>query len=70
MLSKTRLAPKKDICFPRLGLLAAVIDTRCLAFVERELKLEIAEKHVWSDSKCVLVWIDSDKTLPTFVKTQ
>ena len=46
IFSKTRLAPNKPITIPRLELLAALIGTRCLKFVQKELKVNISEKHV------------------------
>ena len=46
IFSKTRLAPNKQITIPRLELLAALIGTRCLKFVQKELMVNISEKHV------------------------
>ena len=48
------LVPNKKITIPRLELLAALIGTRCMKFVENELKVEICQKHIWLDSQCVL----------------
>ena len=70
VFSKTRLAPNKDIGIPRLELLAAVIGTRCIRFVQKELKLDICSKHIWLDSQCVLCWIDSQKSLSKFVENR
>ena len=70
LFSKTRLAPNKDISIPRLELLAAVIGTRCIRFVQKELKLDICSKHIWLDSQCVLCWIDSQKSLSKFVENR
>ena len=61
--SKTRFALNKDFSIPRLELLAAVIGTRCLRFVQKELKLDICSKHIWLDSQCVLCWIVSQISL-------
>lgn len=63
IFSKTRLVPNKQITIPRLELLAAIIGTRCMKFVQEELKVEITEKHIWVDSQCVLNWINSKRTL-------
>ena len=68
--SKTRLVPNKQITIPRLELLADLIGARCLIFVEKELKLEISQKHMWIDSQCVLNWINSQKPLRIFVKNR
>ena len=70
IFSKTRLVPNKQITIPRLELLAATIGTRCLKFVQKELKLEISEKHIWIDSLCVLNWINSKRALWTFVENR
>lgn len=67
IFSKTRLAPNKQITIPRLELLAALIGTRCLKFVQKELQVNIKEKHVWVDSQCVLNWLNTKKPLGTFV---
>ena len=71
IFSKARLAPNKDISIPLLELLAALIGVRCIRFVERELKLEIEQKHnMWLDSQCVLNWIGSKRTLTTFIENR
>ena len=67
LLSKTRLAPNKQLRLPRLEMLAALIGMRCLNFVQKELNLDIVSKHIWLDSQCVLCWIESKKSLNTFV---
>ena len=68
IFSKTRLVPNKKITIPRLELLAALIGTRCMKFVENELKVAICQKHIWLDSQCVLNWIQSERPLGTFVE--
>ena len=70
IFSKTRLVPNKQITIPRLELLAATICIRCLKFVEKELKLEISQKHIWLDSQCVINWINSKKQLGLFVENR
>ena len=70
IFSKTRLVPNKKITIPRLELLAALIGTRCMKFVENELKVEICQKHIWLDSQCVLNWIQSERPLGTFVENR
>jgi hypothetical protein len=68
--TKTRLAPVKKMSIPRLELLAVVIGVRCLQFVKNQLRVPIANMYLWSDSKCVLSWIDSKKNLSVFVKNR
>ena len=70
IFSKTRLAPNKQITIPRLELLAALIGTRCLRFVQKELRVTVSAKHVWIDSQCVLSWLNSTKSLGTFVENR
>ena len=70
IFSKARLAPNKDISIPRLELLAALICVRCIRSVERELKLEIGQIHMWLDSQCVLNWIGSKWTFTTFIENR
>lgn len=67
IFSKTRLAPNKHISIPRLELLAALIGTRCMTYIEKELKLPVIQKTVWLNSQCVLDWIESKKSLATSV---
>ena len=70
IFSNARLVPNKKITVPRLELLAALIGTRCVKFIEKELKVEICQKHIWSDSQCVLKWGNSQKALGTFVENR
>ena len=66
IFSKTWLAPNKQKTIPRLELLAALKGTRCLTFVQKELKVNVSEKNVWIDSQCVLNWFHSQRPLGTF----
>ena len=70
IFSKTRLVPNKQITIPRLELLAATIGVRCIKFVQKELKIELSQKHIWVDSQCVINWINSKRTLGTFVENR
>ena len=70
VFSKARLAPNKELSIPRLELLAALIGVKCMKFVENELKLEIEQKHMWINSKCVLKWIGSNRTFTIFVENR
>ena len=70
IFSKTRLVPNKAITIPRLELLSALIGTRCMKFIETELKIKISQKHIWLDSQCVLKWINSQRALGTFVENR
>ena len=70
IFSKTRLVPNKQITIPRLELLAATKGVRCIKFVQKELKIELSQKHIWVDSQCVINWINSKKALGTFVENR
>uniref|UniRef100_A0A914V113 Integrase catalytic domain-containing protein n=1 Tax=Plectus sambesii TaxID=2011161 RepID=A0A914V113_9BILA len=70
LFSKNRLAPKKEISLPRLELLAALIGVRAMKFVAEQIKLPMEKKVIWSDSQCVLHWIQSAKPLLTFVRNR
>ena len=70
VFSKVRLAPTKNVSIPRLELLAALIGSRSIQFVAKHLRLELAQKHLWIDSKCVLDWICNGKNLPRFVENR
>ena len=41
-----------------------------MKFIEKELSVEIYQKHIWFDSQCVLNWINSQKALGTFVENR
>ena len=58
-----------DMSIPRLQLLAALISARLLSSVKEALQPVICINGVycWTDSKCVLYWIKSDKEYKQFV---
>ena len=70
IFSKTRLVSDKQITIPRLELLAATIGVRCKKVVQKELQLELTQKHIWIDSQCVINWINSKRALGTFVENR
>ncbi|XP_060556893.1 uncharacterized protein LOC132717440 [Ruditapes philippinarum] len=70
IFAKTRLAPIKKLTIPRLELLAVLIGLRCLKFVKEQLRVPIEKQYLWTESKCVLQWVTSDKKLPLFVKNR
>ena len=70
VFSKARLAPVKTMTIPRLELMAVLIGTRSLQFVREQLKLHFETLVILTDSQCVLSWIKSDKSLPTFVRNR
>jgi hypothetical protein len=70
IFAKTRLAPIKKLTIPWLELQAVLIGLRCLKFVREQLRVPIEKQYLWTDSKCVLQWVTSDKKLPLFVKNR
>ena len=70
VFSKARLAPIKELTIPRLELMAVLIGVRSLQFVREQMRLPFETLVILTDSQCVLHWIKSEKTLPTFVKNR
>lgn len=66
IFSKTKLAPL-NMTIPRLELMGILIGVRALKFVSSELHLQIKGMTVFTDSMCVLHWIQSKKSLSVFV---
>ena len=68
VMSKTRVAPLKELTLPRLELMAAVIAARLV----RHLLWEVAvfKVELWSDSQITLHWLQTTKRLQRFVKNR
>ena len=60
IMSKSRVAPMKQLTVPRLELQAAVLSTRTDAFLRKELELFLIDSHFWSDSEIVLKYIKNE----------
>lgn len=58
--AKSRVAPLKYVSIPRLELMGAVIGARLAETVKTSLKIPIRKITFWTDSTCVLAWIQSD----------
>ncbi|XP_070546927.1 uncharacterized protein [Ptychodera flava] len=70
VMAKTRVAPIKELSLPCLELMAALVGSRLLRFVQDALqdKVNITDRTLWSDNQCVIHWITRrDKKLPVFV---
>lgn len=70
VFAKSRLTPLTKMTIPRLELLAVIIGLRCLKFVREQIKLPVYQSYLWTDSQCVLHWINSKKPLSVFVKNR
>ena len=70
VFSKMRLVPvssdkgktKKEITLPRLELLAVTIGVRAANFVSKELHIPLVKRTIWTDSTCVLFWLNTEAT--------
>lgn len=60
VIGKARVAPQKVVSIPRLELQAAVLACRLADVVEKDLGVSISQKYLWTDSKTVLKWINSE----------
>ena len=68
VMGKSRLAPIKPLTIPRMELSAAVVATKLDGICRRELSLSIDQSFFWTDSTCVLRYIENeDKRFQTFV---
>ena len=68
ILSKTRIAPIKTMSIPRLELVAALIGSRMIMFLQNALPFDISNICLWSDSTCVLHWILGSKSHEVFAE--
>ncbi|XP_062542436.1 uncharacterized protein LOC134210403 [Armigeres subalbatus] len=58
--SKAKVAPLKPLSIPRMELQAAVIGCRLAKSIAEYHTLPITQRFLWSDSRTVLSWINSD----------
>ncbi|XP_068757566.1 uncharacterized protein [Montipora capricornis] len=67
-MAKSRLAPIKPVTIPRMELSAAVLATRLDTMIRQEIDCNINQSYFWTDSTCVLRYIENDKRrFQTFV---
>ena len=68
LIGKSRLAPLKATTIPRLELSAAVVATRLDKVMQQELDMKIERSVFWTDSTCVLKYIQNEsRRFQTFV---
>ena len=67
-MGKSRLAPIKPVTIPRMELSAAIVATKLDKISRRELSFPIDQSFFWTDSTCVLRYIENqDKRFQTFM---
>ncbi len=49
-------------------LLAVVLGVQTIKFIEKELRLSISSRYMWTDSLCVFDWMKSSKPLKVWVE--
>ena len=69
ILSRSKLAPLHPS--PKLTipiLMAVALGAKLIKFLKEQLPIKLDRICLWSDSTCVLGWINSQKNLPAFVQ--
>lgn len=70
LMSKSRITPiedKEDLKIPRLELLALLIGSRLVKYINDHIELKLSKFYIWSDSQVVLAWMKTSRLLPPFV---
>ena len=68
LISKSRVAPFKQVTIPRMELTAATVAVRVDHRIKGELEIEVGDTYFWTDSMSVLWYIKSGTTrYKTFV---
>lgn len=60
VLTRSHIAPKKQLSMPRLELSAALIGAQLASVLQAELTLPIGQVILWSDSTTVLHWLKTE----------
>ncbi|XP_053698802.1 uncharacterized protein LOC128745752 [Sabethes cyaneus] len=61
VMSRSKVAPLKQLSIPRLELQAAVLGARLMRTVQKNHSFAIQQTYLWTDSQTVLSWIRSDQ---------
>ena len=71
VVARSRLAPlATPLTIPRLELLAALVGTRLMVFVQKALNLTSPTVFFWTDSMDVIYWISCQKPRKVFVENR
>ena len=57
--AKTKVAPIKQVCIPRLELCGAVLLSSLMVEVGEVMDIPKSDWHMWTDSEVVLAWLNS-----------
>ncbi|XP_061168132.1 uncharacterized protein LOC133177057 [Saccostrea echinata] len=68
IMAKNRVAPLKTLTIPKLELMGALLGARLLKFIKKNI--QFSEAVLWTDSQIVLSWLETTKTLGTFVRNR
>ncbi|XP_053686517.1 uncharacterized protein LOC128736059 [Sabethes cyaneus] len=61
VMARSKVAPLKQLSIPRLELQAAVLGSRLLNSIIDSHSVELNQRFIWTDSRTVLSWIQSDQ---------
>ena len=67
VISKTKVAPIKQLSIPKLELEAATLGAELAGFCESEMTAAIGSKHLWTDSTATLGWIQSKQRRKMYI---
>lgn len=73
VFAKNRLKPKNappTLTTPRMELLGILTGVRLAAFVQAQLQHPFSARHLWSDSRIALAWINSTSPQPQFIQNR
>ena len=59
--AKAHVSPLKPLTIPKLELQGAVVALRLATTLQQEIRIKIYETILWTDSTCVLSWINSKR---------